>query len=67
MQMPHLIVFCLLSSSLHQLSEGNSQKRGALQERFVIKLKTLKEVYEANTADLLAVINNLQQNICIFS
>ena len=61
--MPHLLVFCLLLSSMNQLSEGNSQNRGALQESFVIKLKTLKEEYEANTADLLAVINNLQQNI----
>ena len=63
MQMPHLLVFCLLLSSMNQQSEGNSQNRGALQESFVIKLKTLKEEYEANTADLLAVINNLQQNI----
>ena len=59
MQMPRLVVFCLLLSSMNQLSEGNSQNRGALQESFVIKLKTLKDEYEANTASLLAVINDL--------
>ena len=53
----------LLSSSLHKLSEGNSQNKGALQESFVIKLKTLKDEYEANTASLLSVINDLQQNM----
>ena len=52
-----------LWTSLHQLSEGNSQNRGTLQESFVIKLKTLKDEYEANTASLLTVINDLQQNI----
>ena len=63
MQMPHLLVFCFLLSSMNQLSEGNFQKRGALQESFVVKLKTLKDEYESNTASLLTVINDLQQNI----
>ena len=63
MKMPHLVVFCLLSYSLHQLSEGNSQNRGALQQSFLIRLKTLKDEYEANTASLLAAVNHLQQNI----
>ena len=53
----------------HQLVYSASQNNGILQESFFIKLKTIKNECETNTANLLAVIDDLQQsmNITLFS
>ena len=53
----------------YQLVYSTSQNKGILQESFFIKLKTIKNECETNTANLLAVIDDLQQsmNITLFS
>ena len=62
MKMINVVRFCFLSSVLYQLSEGNSLNKGALQESFLVKLKTIKNDCETNTANLLAIIEDLRQN-----
>ena len=47
---------------LYQFSEGNSENNGALQESFLINLKAIKNECETNAANLLVVIEDLQQN-----
>ena len=52
----------------HQLVYSTSQNEEILQESFFIKLKTIKNECETNTANLLAVIDDLQpsMNITLF-
>ena len=53
----------------HQLVYLTSQNNGILQESFFFKLKTIKNECETNTANVLSVIDDLQQsmNITLFS
>ena len=52
---------CLALSVLYKLV-STSKNEGAFQESFIINLKTIKNECEATTANLLAVIDDLQQN-----
>ena len=45
------------------LGEAKMQYDGALQESFLINLKSIKNECDAHTASLLAVIEDLQQNV----
>ena len=60
--MSHAFQILFVSSVLYQLVSSTSQNKGALQESFFIKLKTIKNECETNTANLLSVIDDLQQN-----
>ena len=61
MTLCHLFEACLALSVLYNLV-STSKNEGAFQESFIINLKTIKNECDANTANLLAVINDLQQN-----
>ena len=60
--MSHVFQIWFVSSVLYQLVSPISQNKGALQESFFTKLKTIKYECDANTANLLSVIDDLQQN-----
>ena len=57
----YFLKFCL--ELLLMLAETKMQNNGALQESFLINLKSIKNECETNAASLLAIIEDLQQNI----
>ena len=61
MKLCHLLQVCFAFSVLYKIV-STSKNDGAFQESSIINLKTIKNECDANTANLLAVINDLQQN-----
>ena len=57
----HLFQACFALSVVYKTVSA-SKNKGAFQESFIINLKTIKNECDANTANLLAVIDDLQQN-----
>ena len=62
MKLSYFLTISLELSVQYQLVFTSSQNSGALSESFVINLKAIKSECEANTANVLAVIYDLQQN-----